>query len=106
MTHPVNSMAFEGKKTMLDVVRRERQAFYDIIDKPANWNVETRCEGWQVRDMVGHMIDVTEGYLDRWEKARKGEKADVVGLLVMGHDLNEHALKLRSLSRDEAIKRL
>jgi uncharacterized protein (TIGR03083 family) len=99
-------MAYGGKKTVLDVVRRERQAFYDIIDNPANWQVETRCEGWQVRDIVGHMIDVTEAYLSRWEMARKKQPANAVGTGVMGHDLNEGALKFRSLSREEAIKRL
>jgi uncharacterized protein (TIGR03083 family) len=106
MATAVNPMAYEGKPVVLDVVRRERQAFYDIIDNPANWEVETRCEGWQVRDMVGHMIDVTEGYLGRWEKARKGEEADAVGLQVMGDTLNENALKFRSLTREEAIQRL
>lgn len=102
----VNPMTYEGKPVVLDVVRRERQAFYDIIDDPDNWTVDTRCEGWQVRDLVGHMIDVTEGYLDRWEKARQGQDADVVGLAVMGETLNEHALAYRSLPRQEAIDRL
>lgn len=31
----------------------------------------TRCTGWEVREMVGHMIDVIEGYPTRWEKTRK-----------------------------------
>ncbi|MDX1688665.1 MAG: maleylpyruvate isomerase family mycothiol-dependent enzyme [Candidatus Promineifilaceae bacterium] len=102
----VNPMSYEGKSVVLDVVRRERQAFYDIIDDPDNWTVDTRCEGWQVRDIVGHMIDVTEGYLNRWEKARKGEEAEAVGLQVMGERLNEGALSFRTLSREEAINRL
>ena len=50
------------------------------------------------------MIDVTEGYLDRWEKARNSEEAEAVGLLVMGRDLNDAALSFRSLSREEAIR--
>jgi uncharacterized protein (TIGR03083 family) len=99
-------MSYEGKPVVLDVIRRERQAFYDIIDDPDNWYVETRCEGWQVRDIVGHMIDVTEGYLARWDKARRGEEADAVGLLVMGDKLNEGALAFRDLPREEAISRL
>ena len=53
--------------------------------------------------MVGHMIDVTEGYLTRWEKARKNEPIDTVGLLVMAEQLNEHAQAFRSLPREEAI---
>jgi hypothetical protein len=57
--------------------------------------------------MVGHMIDVTEGYLSRWELARAGSEAPApLGLAVMGETLNEHALALRVLSRDEAIARL
>ncbi|MEW5958339.1 MAG: maleylpyruvate isomerase family mycothiol-dependent enzyme [Chloroflexota bacterium] len=102
----INPMDYSGKDVVLDVIRTERGRFYEVIDNPDNWKVDTRCEGWQVRDMVGHMIDVTEGYLDRWEKARKGQDAPVLGLLAMAETLNEHALALRSLSRDEAISRL
>ena len=105
-TEPVNSMSYAGKPVVLDVVRTERQAFYDLIDNPANWNVQTRCTEWEARDIVGHMIDVTEGYLSRWEMARKGEKGDAVGVLVMGEKLNEKAQAFRSLSREQAIARL
>jgi uncharacterized protein (TIGR03083 family) len=102
----VNSMDYSGKDTVLDVIRKERAEFYKIIDDPKNWNVQTRCTEWEVRDLVGHMIDVTEGYLSRWEVARKGEAADSLGLLVMGETLNEHAQAFRSLPREEAINRL
>jgi len=101
-----NPMAYNSKDEVLDVVRTERAKFYEVIDDPENWNVDTRCEGWQVRDMVGHMIDVTEGYLNNWELARKGELPDALGLAVMGDELNKGALALRSLSREEAIARL
>jgi uncharacterized protein (TIGR03083 family) len=99
-------MDYGGKDTVLDVVRSERDKFYKLIDDPQNWNVQTRCTEWEVRDMVGHMIDVTEGYLARWEKARQGEPADAVGLLVMGDSLNRNAQAFRSLPREEAIARL
>ena len=105
-TEPVNPMSYAGKSVVLDVVRAERKAFYDLIDDPANWNVQTRCTEWEVRDIVGHMIDVTEGYLSRWDMARKGEKADAVGVLVMGEKLNEKAQAFRSLAREQAIARL
>ena len=103
---PVNSMDYSGKDTVLDVVRRESRGFFDLVEDPKNWKVQTRCTEWQVRDLVGHMIDVTEGYLTRWDKARKKESADTVGLLVMARDLNEHAQSFRSLKREEAIARL
>jgi uncharacterized protein (TIGR03083 family) len=103
---PVNSMDFSGKDTVLDVIRKESRDFFNLVDDPKNWNVQTRCTEWEVRDMVGHMIDVTEGYLTRWEKARLNEPIDTVGLLVMSDSLNNHAQAFRQLSREEAISRL
>jgi uncharacterized protein (TIGR03083 family) len=102
----VNPMAYSSKDVVLDVVRTERGKFYDVIDNPDNWLVDTRCEGWQVRDMVGHMIDVSEGYLARWDQARKGELPQGIGLAVMADELNRGALELRKLPREEAIARL
>ena len=103
---PINPMDYSGKDTVLDVVRTERAKFYNIIDDPDNWNVQTRCSEWEVRDLVGHMIDVTEGYLSRWDSARKGEVTDALGLQVMSELLNQNAQAFRSLSRAEAIARL
>ena len=103
----VNPMDYSAKDLVLDVVRNERAMFSQIIDDPKNWNVQTRCTEWEVRDMVGHMIDVTEGYLSRWELARRGEAGpEPLGLLVMGERLNERARSFRSLPREEAINRL
>ena len=102
----VNSMDYSGKDTVLDVIRTERANFFDVIDDPNNWDVQTRCTEWEVRDIVGHMIDVTEGYLSRWDMAHKNESADALGLLVMGETLNENAQGFRSLPREEAIERL
>jgi uncharacterized protein (TIGR03083 family) len=103
---PVNPMAAEAKATVLDVLRRDQQKFFDLVEDPKNWNVQTRCTEWEVRDLVGHLIDVTEGYLSRWEVAKKGESADAAGLQVMGEKLNDHALEFRRLSREDALGRL
>lgn len=103
----INPMAYSSKDEVLDVVRTERSRFYEVIDNPKNWNVDSRCEGWEVRDLVGHMIDVTEGYLARWDIAQKGEQPPAaLGWQVMASELNKGALSFRSLSRDEAIARL
>ena len=103
---PVNPMAAEGKEVVMDVMRRDRKKFFDLVEDPKNWNVQTRCTEWEVRDLVGHMIDVTEGYLGRWDAANKGEAPGALGLQVMGETLNDHALDFRKLSREEAIARL
>jgi hypothetical protein len=99
-------MDYSGKDTVLDVVHTERAKFYNIVDNPDNWYVQTRCSEWEVRDIAGHMIDVTEGYLSRWDMARKGEAADALGLQIMSERLNQNAQAFRSLSRAEAIARL
>src|SRR5438128_6710786 len=103
---PVNPMAAEGKDTVLEVLRRDQKKFFDLVEDPKNWNVQTRCTEWEVRDIAGHMIDVTEGYLSRWEVARQAGTADALGLLAMGELLNENAQAFRSLPREEAIARL
>ena len=103
---PVNPMAAEAKDTVLDVLKRDQKKFFGLVEDPRNWNLQTRCTEWEVRDLVGHLIDVTEGYLSRWDAARKGESPDALGLGVMGEKLNDHAKDLRSLSRDEALSRL
>ena len=102
----VNAMDYASKEVVLDVVRTEANNFFGVIDNPQNWQTQTRCTDWEVRDVVGHMIDVTEGYLTRWEVARKGESAGALGLLDMGRLLNENAQAFRTLPRDEAISRL
>lgn len=105
-TNVVNPMDYSGKQTVLDVVRTERANFYAIIDDPKNWESPTRSGHWEVRDLVGHMIDVTEGYLTRWDMARRGDPASALGLLVMAQELDRVALTYRNLPRGEAINRL
>lgn len=103
----INPMEYGSKDVVLDVLRTERAKFYDVIDNPKNWYVDTRCEGWQVRDLVGHMIDVSEGYLTNWDLALEGKEAPPpLGWVIMATKLNEGALAFRSLSREEAIARL
>src|SRR5207237_10545229 len=106
MVAPVNPMAPEGKQTVMEVLARDRKKFWDMVSDEKNWKVQTRCTEWEVRDLAGHMIDVTEGYLGRWDAAKKGEAPGALGLQVMGETLNDHALDFRKLSRDEALARL
>ena len=103
---PVNPMAAEAKDTVLEVLRRDRKKFFDLVEDLKNWNLQTRCTEWEGRDLVGHMIDVIEGYFKNWEIARKGETTSALGLGVMGEKLNDHALEFRKLPREEALARL
>jgi uncharacterized protein (TIGR03083 family) len=106
MIAPVNPMAAEGKDTVMQVLRRDRDNFTRMVSDPDNWYVDTRCTGWQTRDLVGHMIDVMEGYFKNWDAAVAGKDGTALGLPVMGETLNDHALEFRKLSREEALARL
>src|SRR5258708_1188691 len=102
---PVNPMSAEGKDTVLNVMRRDRENFTRMVSDPKNWNVQTRCTEWETRDLVGHMIDVMEGYFKNWEGGVAGKEGIALGLPVMGETLNDHAKEFRKLSREEAIDR-
>lgn len=102
---PVSPFAGDTRATVLTVMRRDREKFTQMVSDPKNWNVMTRCAGWEVRDLVGHLIDVMEGYFVNWEHAKKGEEAKTAGMDVMGTYLNDHALDFRKLSREEALDR-
>jgi len=102
----VNVMDYSGKQFLLDLDRKERGEFYQLLDE-APWEGATASGHWQVRDLCGHMIDVTEGYLERFAMARAGQEAPApLGLPIMASKLDEGATRFRSLSKDEAITRL
>ena len=102
---PVNPFSGESKGPILEVMRRDRANFTRLVEDPANWNVMTRCTGWETRDLVGHLIDVLEGYFVVWDLAQKGQEHTPAGMAAMGGTLNDHALDFRSLGRDEALAR-
>src|SRR2546423_15374846 len=102
---PVNPMSAEGKDTVMTVMRRDRENFTRLVSDPKNWNVDTRCTGWETRDLVGHMIDVMEGYFKNWDAAVAGKDGTALGLPVMGGTLNNPALEFRKLPREEAPAR-
>src|SRR5258707_9873423 len=65
----VNVGEFDGKAFLLNLDRAERAEFYKLLEE-APWEGKTASGHWQVRDLCGHLIDVTEGYLDRFALAR------------------------------------
>jgi hypothetical protein len=54
----VNVMEHSGKEFLLNLDRAERAEFYKLLDE-APWEGPTASGHWQVRDLCGHMIDVT-----------------------------------------------
>src|ERR1051326_5409231 len=102
----VNFMDYSSKQFLLDLDRAERAEFYEILNT-APWEGPTASGHWQVRDVCGHLIDVTESYLERFAMARAGQEAPPpLGLRIIASKLNEGAMRFRSLSKDEAVARL
>jgi uncharacterized protein (TIGR03083 family) len=102
----VNVGEFAGKSFLLNLDRAERAQFYKLLDE-APWEGKTASGHWQVRDLCGHLIDVTESYLERFALARAGKEAPpALGLPIMAQKLDEGAQRFRSLSKAEAIARL
>jgi uncharacterized protein (TIGR03083 family) len=96
-----------SKENLLRVVREEAERMLQLADVSENWEHATPCGHWQVRDIVAHMVDVTEGYLEAFRIARAGETAPPpIGLLTMAERLDEHALAFRSVPQQELLQRL
>src|SRR2546421_3997020 len=81
---------------------------FQLEVEPASWDVPTACSGWEVRDMVGHLVAETEGYLSAFESARHGVPAagDPVGVAGMAKAADEAAPAFRPPPRGGLIERL
>jgi uncharacterized protein (TIGR03083 family) len=96
-----------GKDNLLRTVRDEAQRFFALADVPENWQSPTASGHWQVRDLVGHLIDTTEGYLERFQTTRDGGTAEGLAPLTdMATTADKRALEFRNSSREELLPRL
>ena len=68
-------MTYEGKDTILRVVREEAGQMFALAEQPGAWEAPTACESWRVKDVIGHVVDTTEGYFKAFETARGGIEA-------------------------------
>ena len=71
-----NAMTPEGKDTILRVVRKEAEQFFALVDSDEVWEVPTGAGHWQVRDVVGHLVDTTEAYFVAFDAARSHSQVD------------------------------
>jgi uncharacterized protein (TIGR03083 family) len=102
-----NAMTFEGKDTIMDVVRNEAHQLFALADRPEMWDAQTPCEGWKTSDVVAHIIDTTEGYFKAFEAARgNGEVPAAYGLALMGQKVDEAATAFRGVPQAEMMDRL
>src|SRR5258706_69049 len=92
---------------LLGVVRRELDEMFELAAEPERWHTPTACPGWEIRDMIGHLVDATEGYLTAFDLARRGGRApDPVGVAGMARASDEAARAFRSVPRADLLARL
>lgn len=102
-----NAMTYEGKDTILRVVRDEAERFFALAEAPGAWERTTPCDGWSTRDIVGHIVDTTEGYFESFANARSGtEPPPPHGLPAMSALANEGAVRFRDVSQADLVERL
>ena len=101
-----NAMTAEAKDTILRVVREEAEQFFELVDSDAAWEAPTGAGHWQVRDLVGHLVDTTEAYFVSFDAARNDQEvAPAYGLPGMGERCDRMAQALRSVPRPELVAR-
>ena len=102
-----NAMTYEGKDTVLRVVRDQAAGFFTLAEEPDTWTAQTACPEWEVRDIVGHIVDTTEGYFPAFDAARsRSEIAPAYGLIGMAKRAEEQGRSFRDLPQREMVERL
>jgi uncharacterized protein (TIGR03083 family) len=102
-----NFMDPTAKGRVLGVLKDEISGLFDLVADPERWQAPTACEHWEVRDVIGHLVDTTEGYLPAFALARSGGTAhEPHGLKVMAELVDEAARSLRKVPREELLERL
>ncbi len=102
-----NAMTYEGKDNILRVVRNEAERMFALAERPEVWDAPTACEGWSTADIVGHIVDTTEGYFRAFDAAHgKAEATPPHGLAAMSTKANEGATAFRGVPQAEMMERL
>ncbi|MGH8826074.1 MAG: maleylpyruvate isomerase N-terminal domain-containing protein, partial [Jiangellaceae bacterium] len=77
------------------------------VDSDEVWEAPTGAGHWQVRDLVGHIIDTTETYFVAFDAARSHtDVAPAYGLPGMAARADSQALALRTEPRTDLVERL
>lgn len=102
-----NFFDFTSKSNLMRTVREQSDAMLTLAAQPGMWEAPTAAGHWQVRDVVGHLVDTTEGYFQAWDVASSGGQApDPLGVREMNKHVDAGALAFRETPQSELIERL
>ena len=102
-----DATTYAAKDNLLRIVDTQAENMFAMADAPGAWETPTKSTEWEVRDVIGHLIDVTESYFVGFDAARTGGSVpDPFGTPAMQTMLDDGARAFRSLTKDEALGRL
>src|SRR3954452_20257722 len=101
-----NAMTYEGKDTILRVVREEAAGLMALASPTEAWEARTACSQWSVRDVFGHIVDTTEGYFTSFDAASGTRAPAPAGLPSMSRLAHEGAAGFRGETQQSMLERL
>jgi uncharacterized protein (TIGR03083 family) len=98
---------FASKENLLRTVREQSDQMLALASVPGCWEAPTASGHWQVRDVIGHLVDTTEGYFAGFDAAHgKGTVPEALGVRGMNEHVDRGALALRDVPQDDLLARL
>ena len=64
-----------SRNNLVAAWNREAEQMLEMASAPDIWERPTRSTTWEVRDVIGHLVDTTEGYFESFDVARGGRTA-------------------------------
>jgi uncharacterized protein (TIGR03083 family) len=102
-----NFMEHASREHIDRVWRRESDQMLALAADPDVWQAPTGAGHWQVRDVIGHLVDTTEAYFTSFDAARGNATVpDPLGLVDMAKYVDAGAQALRSVPQAELLDRL
>lgn len=96
-----------SRSRLVEAWQREAAGMLDLARDPDRWEGPTGAGHWQVRDVIGHLVDTTEAYFTSFDAARgRGEAPEPLGVRDMSTYVDEGARAFRGTSQAELLERL
>lgn len=103
----LNFQDLASRDRVTGALRVEADHLFTLASDPGHWNDPTACTGWELRDLVGHLVDATDVFVSGFERARSGlESPSPAAASGMAQATDEAARSFRSVDRAELLARL
>lgn len=102
-----NFMDPASRQNLARVVQAEAEGMLALAADGSAWEAPTASGHWQVRDVIGHLVDTTEAYFVSFDAARgKGDPPTTVALADMAAAVDAGAQRFRAVPQAELLSRL